>query len=59
MKAIWKEIGPLNLALVHRNCTDETLGLDIHIDFQPNVKRGGITNNGNIFDGQVTDDGKP
>ena len=59
MVEIWREIGPLNLAMVHKNCETDSIGVDIHIDFEKSIKSQGMTNNGNTFEGQVNADGRP
>ena len=59
MTQVWREIGPLNLATVHKNCDKDTIGVDIQIDFEKIIKIQGVTYNGNTYEGQVNDDGRP
>ena len=59
MSSIWNEIGPLSLAEVYRQCTNDTLGINMTLDFDLKICHYGQTKKGNTFEGQVGDNGKP
>jgi hypothetical protein len=51
LSSIWNEIGPLNLAELYRQCTNDTLGINMALDFDLKFCQHGQTKKGNTFEG--------